>query len=59
MPPSAPASKRSTRPSTPHSINRTAWSTGSAGVLPLVDRKYRLIAIDMKGYGRSDREAQL
>ena len=25
-------------------------------VLPLVDHKYRLIAIDMKGYGRSDRE---
>ncbi len=25
-------------------------------VLPLVNRKYRLIAIDMKGYGRSDRE---
>jgi pimeloyl-ACP methyl ester carboxylesterase len=23
-------------------------------VLPLIDRKYRLIAIDMKGYGRSD-----
>jgi hypothetical protein len=25
-------------------------------VLPLLDHKYRLIAIDMKGYGRSDRE---
>jgi len=28
-----------------------SWSK----VLPLVDQNYRLIAIDMKGYGRSDR----
>jgi epoxide hydrolase 4 len=29
-----------------------SWSK----VLPLVDRNYRLIAIDMKGYGRSDKQ---
>jgi pimeloyl-ACP methyl ester carboxylesterase len=31
------------------------WYSWSA-VLPLVDQNYRLIAIDMKGYGRSDQQ---